>query len=163
MNPINSLQENASGFFEKVIQKYPAKMDCKKGCSKCCFTDITIFDVEADVIRNYFKNLEITDQSNLLKLWTEKNEIKACSFLYNDQCTIYNARPVICRTQGAPLFLPQENILDFCPLNFKDVDPPKEDWLNLERLNTLLAFAAKSSNRENRISLKKLKKELMAN
>ncbi|MGZ3809289.1 MAG: YkgJ family cysteine cluster protein, partial [Bacteriovorax sp.] len=85
---------------------------------------------------------------------------RACAFLYDDRCTIYEARPVICRTQGAPLFLQEENVLDYCPLNFKEGDPPKEDWLNLDRLNTLLSFAAKTSGLEKRITLKKLKQEL---
>jgi hypothetical protein len=51
-------------------------------------------------------------------------------------------------------------VLDYCPLNFKEGDPPKEDWLNLERMNTLLSFAAKSTGLEQRIRLKKLKIEL---
>ncbi len=161
--PIESLQENASGFFDKVYQKYSSQMKCSKGCSKCCMTDISIFEVEAQRIRDWFKILSVDQQKNLIENWTTPNPVGACHFLINDRCSIYEARPVICRTQGAPLFIKSENLLDYCPLNFESEDPDKADWLNLERLNTLLSFAAKTSGLEKRISLKKLKKEFLVN
>jgi Fe-S-cluster containining protein len=160
--PIESLQENASGFFDKISSKYPTEMKCKEGCSKCCFTDISIFRVENERILEWFNALESDAKEKLRELWATKNEPGACAFLYFDKCTIYEARPVICRTQGAPLYLATENVLDYCPLNFESGDPEKSDWLNLERLNTMLSLAAKSSNLEERIRLKKTKAELLA-
>lgn len=158
--PIESLQENASGFFNKVIDKYPEQMKCKAGCSKCCYTDISIFRVESARISDWFSSLDVDAQEKLKTLWQTKNEPGACTFLYNDQCSIYEARPVICRTQGAPLFLATENVLDYCPLNFESGDPDRADWLNLERLNTMLSLAAKTAGLEERIRLKKFKAEL---
>lgn len=160
--PIETLQENASGFFDKISTKYSASMKCQEGCSKCCYTDISIFRVESERIKDWFNSLETVAQNELKALWATKNETGACTFLYNDRCTIYEARPVICRTQGAPLFLASENTLDYCPLNFEAGDPPKEDWLNLERLNTMLALAAKSAGLDERIRLKKFKMELFS-
>lgn len=136
-------------------------MKCKEGCSKCCFTDISIFKVESERIKDWFNSQDIEVQNELKVLWATKNESGACTFLYGDRCTIYEARPVICRTQGAPLFLASENALDYCPLNFESGDPPKEDWLNLERLNTMLALAAKTTGLDQRIRLKKFKTELL--
>jgi len=155
--PIETLQENASGFFDKINTKYSNQMKCSEGCSKCCFTNISVFKVESERIAEWFSSQEPVVQNELRELWKTKNETGACTFLYNDRCTIYEARPVICRTQGAPLFLQSENVLDYCPLNFEAGDPPKEDWLNLERLNTMLSLAAKTSGLEERIKLNKLK------
>lgn len=155
--PIETLQENASGFFEKISTKYSADMKCQEGCSKCCFTDISVFKVESERIVEWVNSLDSHAYKKLQELWQTKNEPGACTFLYNDRCSIYEARPVICRTQGAPLFLATENVLDYCPLNFEAGDPPKEDWLNLERLNTMLSLAAKSAGLDERIRLKKLK------
>ena len=160
--PIDSLQENASGFFDKISTKYSSEMKCKEGCSKCCFTDISIFQVESERIKEWFKTLELEVQERLKALWLTKNESGACAFLYDNKCTIYEARPVICRTQGAPLYLASENALDYCQLNFESGDPEKADWLNLERLNTMLSLAAKTSNLEERIRLKKLKIQLLS-
>lgn len=159
-NPIVTLQENASGFFDKIAQKYSNSMECKKGCSKCCQTDISVFEIETDRIEEWFHAQNSGEKARLLETWKIPNQESYCTFLYNDQCTIYEARPLICRTQGLPLFVASENALDYCPLNFKAGDPPKEDWLNLERMNTLLAFAATSSNKDKRIRLKKLKAKL---
>lgn len=156
-NTIITLQENASGFFEKISLKHNDKMECKKGCSKCCQTDISVFEIEADRIEEWFYIQNLEEQEGLLELWKKPNQESYCTFLYNDQCTIYESRPLICRTQGLPLFVASENLLDYCPLNFKAGDPPKEDWLNLERMNTLLSFAATSLKKEKRIRLKKLK------
>ncbi len=159
--PIETLQENASGFFDKVSSKHSTAMKCKEGCSKCCFTDISVFEVESERINEWVNSLSEERRSELKNLWATPNESGACSFLYNDRCTIYEARPIICRTQGAPLFVQVDNTLDYCPLNFEAGDPPKEDWLNLDRLNTLLSFAAKTSGLDKRIRLKKLKEKLL--
>jgi hypothetical protein len=155
--PIVTLQENASSFFDKVSEKHATKMECKKGCSKCCQTDISVFEIESERIAEWFYAQDELTQKDLLEKWSGPNKEGYCTFLYDDQCTIYEARPLICRTQGLPLFLSSENALDYCPLNFKDGDPPKEDWLNLERMNTLLSFAASSAKKDVRIRLKKLK------
>ena len=159
-SPIITLQENASGFFDNVQKKYPDKMECKKGCSKCCQTDISVFEIEAERIRAWFQSQDTENQDKLKEFWARPTTSLDCAFLYENQCSIYEVRPLICRTQGLPLFLSTENILDYCPLNFKDGDPAREDWLNLERMNTLLSFAAKSTGQEQRIRLKKLKIEL---
>jgi hypothetical protein len=158
--PIITLQENASGFFDKISSKYSSEMKCKEGCSKCCYTDISIFKVESERVEEWFTTLDLVQQNELKALWATNNESGACAFLYKDSCSIYPARPVICRTQGAPLFIASQNALDYCPLNFKSGDPIKEDWLNLERLNTMLSLAAKTSGLDERISLKKLKGKL---
>ncbi|MFA6236327.1 MAG: YkgJ family cysteine cluster protein [Bacteriovorax sp.] len=158
---IITLQENASGFFDKVMEKYSSEMKCSEGCSKCCYTDISVFKVEAQRISDWFNEQTFEQRAELMNLWQTKNEKGACAFLYNDRCSIYEARPVICRTQGAPLFLAAENALDYCPLNFESGDPPKEDWLNLERLNTMLSLAAKMAGQDERVRLKKLKEQLI--
>jgi Fe-S-cluster containining protein len=159
--PIVSLQENASGFFDKILQKHALQMECKKGCSKCCQTDISVFEIEAERVTEWYQDQTPEEQTRLRELWNTPHQESYCTFLYNDQCTIYEARPLICRTQGLPLFIATENLLDYCPLNFKKVDPPKEDWLNLERMNTLLSFAASNAGLDKRIRLKKLKELLV--
>lgn len=159
--PIETLQANASQFFDKVFAKNKANMVCSSGCSKCCYTDISIFDVEADLIRDWFKQKSEEEKTSLRNLWAQKVNSGACQFLYEEKCSVYEVRPIICRTQGVPLHLQSEGVVDCCPLNFKDVEPAKEDWLNLDRLNTLLSFAATTEKRDGRIRLKKLKEELI--
>lgn len=159
--PIETLQQNASDFFDKVQKKHTSKMECKSGCSKCCYTDISVFEVESELVEDWFNQKSVEEKENLKKIWKGKNNSGACGFLYDEKCTIYEVRPIICRTQGLPLHLSSENVLDYCPLNFKEEQPEKDDWLNLERLNTLLSFAAGSSGKDKRIRLKKLKEKFL--
>lgn len=156
-NVIDTLHKNASDFFDKVSQKNGAQMECKNGCSQCCKVDLNVFEIEAQKIIDWFSDLDIKTQEALVIRWQAPHQNGYCSFLYNDSCTVYGARPIICRTQGLPLFLEKENVLDYCPLNFKETEPPKDDWLNLERMNTMLALAASSSELDGRIPLKKIK------
>ncbi len=147
---LKTLQANASGFFDKVQNKHVDKMVCKAGCSKCCYVDLSVFTVEANLIRDWFQSLTSDRQNELRTLWRTElkdgenangKKEKSCAFLKDEMCTIYEARPLICRTQGAPLFFQELNSFDVCPLNFSQSEiPPREDWLNVDRLNTLLAM-----------------------
>jgi Fe-S-cluster containining protein len=190
------LQKNASEFFERTHEKYAAEMRCAKGCSRCCNVELNIFEVEATVIVEWFDSLPADAQEKLVGVWksmdslteqpTEtKKKTKACSFLDSSgQCSIYDARPVICRTQGAPLMLkktlPNQEIqleVDVCPLNFtrENSFPPQAEWLDLVKLNTLLSISenffqkekkgsepALPKNKETRVPLKELKAYLIS-
>lgn len=160
--PIDTLHDNATGFFNKVQEKYKSDMLCSAGCSKCCYTDISVFEVESEKITAWFESLALDFKDQLKNLWSQKNDNNACAFLYDNKCTIYEVRPLICRTQGAPLYLSTENILDYCPLNFTHHEPEKSYWLNLERLNTMLSLAATAAGKQERIRLTKLKRAFLS-
>ena len=71
----------------------------------------------------------------------------ACPLLVEDRCSIYESRPLICRTQGLPLLIEAEDgeaEVDFCPLNFTApgaVDDLEEMHLvPLDDLNLKLAL-----------------------
>jgi Fe-S-cluster containining protein len=90
---------------------------CGKGCSSCCM-DFGLMPVEFHYIVEQLKNKPIA-----LNRETEKGQ---CIFLVNNECTIYEHRPIICRSHGLPiLFMDEEGEnynLSFCPLNFNNVN-----------------------------------------
>ena len=66
---------------------------------------------------------------------------RACPLLVDHVCMVYEARPIICRTHGYPLYMEKEGraMVDFCPKNFKGVKKlDRADMLDLDRMNTLL-------------------------
>lgn len=76
-----------------------------------------------------------------------QGETVACPLLLDDRCSIYESRPLICRTQGLPLLMEAEDgeqEIDFCPLNFTEagaVDDLDENHLApLDQLNLRLAL-----------------------
>jgi hypothetical protein len=76
---------------------------CKRGCNHCCHTQVLVTDVEAAVIGRRIgikprpiigrgRNREDTKNFD----WGYHNP---CTFLVNGECSIYENRPMPCRTQ----------------------------------------------------------------
>lgn len=70
-----------------------------------------------------------------------------CPLLEDDRCTIYDDRPIICRSHGLPIQYIDESgdkQRDVCPLNFAGQVPlhtlPNSDLLDVDRLNQMLAI-----------------------
>lgn len=183
LKPLIDLQSNASSFFNQFQAKYQAHMQCKINCSQCCHVDLSIFEGEAFVILDWVKNLdkekkqELKSRLNAPPQTSVYNKQKACAFLRNNQCTIYDARPIICRTQGVVLqyktIVDKSNTeihMDVCPLNFTtpNLFPEPKAALDLDRLNSLQSIAENfiqnnyenstplPKNKEGRVELKKL-------
>ena len=133
-----TLRNRVSEMFASVAKKYPADFACRVGCHSCCKPGLTVSAIEAAAI-----------QEHLQKSPTEFTAYgrERCAFLDKaGRCTIYEARPVVCRSHGAPLQFKAEGsdalLRDVCDLNFRETDLgeiPAADVLNLETLNTLLA------------------------
>ncbi len=100
---------------------HAAQIQCRKGCSSCCVDGITVFEVEAEHIRDH--------HAELLATGTPHAE-GACAFLdEHGACRIYSERPYVCRTQGLPLRWIEEQdgatveLRDICPLNEETGEP----------------------------------------
>ncbi len=105
--------DNHSKELEKEHQE---QMQCKKGCDMCCM-DYSILPIEFHSILNDLKEKKIVPEISA------KTKDGDCIFLINHVCTIYNQRPIICRTHGLPLlFMNDSNEweLSACELNFTD-------------------------------------------
>lgn len=93
-------------------------INCKNGCDLCCM-DYSIFPVEFYFILDELKKKQTKP--------TSKNNVndKICAFLKNSSCTIYDNRPIICRTHGLPLLFANDDgdwELSVCDLNFTEFD-----------------------------------------
>ncbi len=100
----------------KEIHKiHSVHLSCKNGCSTCCM-NFSIFPLEFIAIKSF-----LTDQTPEIG---DTIPEEACPFLVNNSCTIYQHRPIICRTQGLPLLFTGEEgwELSACELNFTHFD-----------------------------------------
>jgi Fe-S-cluster containining protein len=127
----------------------------------CCRSGLTVFQVEAQSIFHWFEGLGPQEKQELVLGWASvadaPEEEKKCTFLLENRCSIYPVRPLVCRVQGLPLLLKsggedddlmeEEVELSLCELNFRDSIslPDRGEWLNLDRLNTLLAIAQRQT------------------
>jgi|KBSSwiStaDraftv2_1062776.scaffolds.fasta_scaffold82677_3 Fe-S-cluster containining protein len=98
-----------------LARRHAARLTCRRGCAACCLDDLTVTPVEAERIRR--------DAPEVLE--QEPHAPGACAFLDEQgACRIYAARPYVCRTQGLPLVVFEEDEAgdvderrDICPLN----------------------------------------------
>lgn len=110
------LIEEISKLTESLSNAHKNHMKCKNGCDLCCI-DFSIFPVEFYYILNHLKNERLDSADHLRE--------DVCVFLKNHSCTIYQFRPIMCRTQGFPLVYVNDDgeaELSACHLNFTDFD-----------------------------------------
>lgn len=110
-----SLRTEIDTHCKELQSLHTQHMMCRAGCDQCCM-DFSILPVE------YYSILQ--EAGDDLKKGRVTNDDQACPFLVDHRCTIYNARPIICRTQGLPIvFMVDEQLeLSACELNFTDYD-----------------------------------------
>jgi hypothetical protein len=165
--------------FEKAVQLQKDEICCSKGCSSCCISDLTVCSIEAHYMKTAISD-KIFNSSNI------SNAANAnCIFLIDNECFIYDYRPVICRTQGLPLLYESDNEdegdgeheaskekeLSVCEKNFHN-NISSETILDMEKLNTALIMINKMFENEQgaasdlfvkRFTFKEILKELKNN
>jgi Fe-S-cluster containining protein len=131
------------GEFRRVSEIFSDRMQCRRGCSMCCSQMFSISLIEAAFISRAVKTLDETERERLRtaarKYMVEAKKIIGaseddgeeaitprpglrlpCPALLGDACSIYAARPLICRKWGIPLFNPKRPMeLQACELNFR--------------------------------------------
>lgn len=116
--------ENRCG---EILPHLADRMVCRAGCDGCC-QHIGLFPVEAVFLATALSTLPDTEITRIRNAAMAATEDGPCPLLHNNRCSLYEARPVICRTHGFPVVAQGDAgpFLDFCPLNFTDgapVDP----------------------------------------
>lgn len=145
--------EEVDALADRLSAHYSKHLVCRAGCSGCCQHHLSVFDVEAAVIAAAVSALpgetrrRIEQQAREVEEREQRGEAVACPLLVDDHCSIYESRPLICRTQGLPLLYEAddgEQEVDFCPLNFtapeatEDLDEAR--LVPLDALNLKLAL-----------------------
>ncbi len=127
--------------FRRVYDRFAERMQCRSGCSMCCSQMFSISMIEAAYISRAVEAMGKTERERLRaaareyieqarkitgggrdeeQSFTPRPGLRlACPALKDDACSIYNARPLICRKWGIPLFNPGKPAeLQACELNF---------------------------------------------
>ena len=89
-------------FFNKAPQENKKEIQCREGCTACCFVEIDVSaDEAATIIDHCRKNDVEIDREYLTKQASAGrkvfSEISRCVFLKDNLCSIYTVRPVACR------------------------------------------------------------------
>lgn len=152
----NQLKAKVDSKFAEILSRHPSAFHCQKGCHSCCQPGLTVSPIEAKAISIFLsENPGMKSQARAQKA-ANPHLGQRCSFLSAEgACLIYAARPLICRSHGAPIsFVPPtdemfeetdddiEPVRDVCPLNFTGQPLDElisQDVLNIETVNSILA------------------------
>jgi uncharacterized protein len=127
VTPYEQLVAQTDALAARLSARYAAHLACRAGCSGCCQHHLSVFAVEAAHIATALTampedlRLRLVKQAQQVNEQETRGEAVACPLLVDERCSIYAARPLICRTQGLPLLFEMaegESEVDFCPLNF---------------------------------------------
>ena len=130
--------------FDRNLKKYGDKIKCRKGCSQCCSQIFRITKIDEAVIKEHLNELPLEIKDDLKKKASEyisnsgRNNISNISNISQEEydvnlkipcpalneegaCMIYEARPVICRRFGPPVYdYKNPGKLFACELNFSN-------------------------------------------
>lgn len=107
-----SIAVNMYRLIDKMIQTNKdkdnnySKVTCKKGCSHCCKIAVCISHEEAVTLLIRAKEIDLKIDKKKLEIQSRftsenwaglKHKYASCVFLKNDQCQVYEYRPIVCR------------------------------------------------------------------
>ncbi len=116
LQELEALHGKVDRAVEGLVQLHGDRLRCGLGCTDCCVDELTVFEVEADRIRQHCADLLGGEAPH---------GPGACALLDEDGgCRAYGDRPYVCRTQGLPLRWLEERdpgqyveYRDICELN----------------------------------------------
>jgi Fe-S-cluster containining protein len=145
------LRRRVTGESDELFSTYSAQVSCRRGCYYCC-DDISVLPIEYEALRRSLGQDGFPARDAL-------RARRRCAFLGREgECTVYAARPVICRTHGLPLAYrlfeydadgrlvsPGSFIDSWCDLNFTDLADrqaaayfDRHGRINMARINEAL-------------------------
>lgn len=141
-------------FTTDVTRRRATDLACRRGCHSCCRVQLSVCHLEADLIRSHLKTLEPGARERLRGRAAQGDDPRCAMLEADGSCAIYEARPLVCRTQGLPLrypkgFVPEEALtgrlgedgVTWCALNFKGDAPEPRDVLDAELVDTRVGLA----------------------
>ncbi len=141
-----SLRTKLDNKAQELELRHQKAIACGRGCHACCQPKLTVFPVEAKAIQNFLQEGQKAQELLALQV-DDPFHGERCAFLLADgACSIYEVRPLICRSHGLPLQFRDEADevqRDVCPLNFTDGSLPNlpgDAVLNLDLINALLTL-----------------------
>jgi uncharacterized protein len=141
-------------FASDVSRRRAADLRCRPGCDHCCQVELSVCSLEAQAIGRCLAALPDAARQAIRDRARAAARGRCVMLGADGTCTIYEARPTVCRTQGLPLrypkgFVPEEALvarlgedgISWCRLNFTEAVPEPRDVLDAELVDTLVGLA----------------------
>lgn len=132
----HQLVEQIDQWISGMTDRYAKHLACRKGCDLCCRRKFSVTAVEAYNIALAYGELPKPLRDAV------RQPKESCAFLIDGACSIYAARPAICRTFGLPSLYrneAEEGVISWCELNFteatKDFQFEADGIIDIDTLN----------------------------
>ncbi len=160
------LRARVDEHFAAAVARTPTAFACAPGCESCCHQRFSVFEIEASLLRSALAAIETADPALRQRIRDQASSQEhsgSCALLVDGRCSVYDARPMICRSHGLPIAVERADglELDCCPLNFRaqsdasdtndtnrpirrrrrfTPEPPAQSVLRLDAVNQPLAL-----------------------
>ncbi|MFO0546960.1 MAG: YkgJ family cysteine cluster protein [Polyangiaceae bacterium] len=106
--PLRELWTEIGAAFERTFARHPDALACRSGCADCCVAGLAVDPVEAHALEVWL-DAASEDQRRKIAALASRPEETSCVLLDEDAaCSIYPARPIICRVFGLAMRLTPE-------------------------------------------------------
>jgi Fe-S-cluster containining protein len=169
---LGELTAKVDAFFSRVEARHGGDMQCRTGCSDCCRVRLTVTGVEAAAIRDEVARWSDEQRRTLADLPDDPERCRALDG--NGRCLIYAARPIVCRSHGAPIKIQQGKlqqgkiqqdrlpVIQSCFRNFTSTTPDADCVLDQTTLSAMtLAVDRAAGGDGSRVELADLLDELV--
>jgi uncharacterized protein len=160
---LGELTAKIDAFFTRVSVRHGGDMQCGSGCSDCCHVKLSITGVEASAIRALVATWPEDRRRALAAGPTEPDRCAALDAA--GRCQIYEARPVVCRSHGAPIRMRVDSlpVIQSCFRNFTQTEPDADCVLDQTTLSAMVfAVDRDAGHSGERVDLAELVGELAA-
>ena len=136
MSRYAELAGKVDAFFARVWDRHGGDMACARGCSDCCAAGLTVTGAEADAIRAEVAGWAPDQRADLAR-----SQLVGCAALdAQGRCRIYAARPIVCRSHGAPIRMRDARslpVVQACEKNFRTTTPDADCVLDQTTLSAM--------------------------
>lgn len=129
MSRYSELAAKVDGFFARVAARHGQDMACGTGCSDCCAVRLTVTAVEGEAIRDLIGELPADGRGRLAANVAAAPADRCAALDAAGRCLIYAARPIVCRSHGAPIKMRRGSlpVVEACHRNFTRGGPAAAD------------------------------------
>lgn len=129
MSRYPELAGKVDAFFARVQARHGDQMACHTGCSHCCHARLTVTSVEAQAVRALVAQMAEAEVTRLVENVAAAPADRCAALDGDGRCLIYAARPIVCRSHGAPIRLRERSlpVVQSCRDNFVARGPGAAD------------------------------------
>ena len=143
-----ALAARVDAFFARVMASHPGQMQCRRGCFACCHPHLHLVAYEWRRVRAAVLALDPMTRTAIAARAADPKATHCALLDADGACTVWQARPMVCRSHGLPLRLGVERVT--CHLNFDGTlaSLPEVDVLDQQQLSVLVGLIDRLSSNE---------------